>query len=125
MKPYVPQSLPLTGLDYARLIRKIGPANAALARYDGLLQSVINPGVMLSPLANRDAHLSCRWALIGMPFLFRDTQLFSRMRCHGKRRNVGRATSVGSVGGCGWYVLTDRSAQLNRRKVYAEGRLPA
>ena len=43
MKPYVPQALPLTDLDYARLIRKIGPANAALARYDGLLQSVINP----------------------------------------------------------------------------------
>jgi len=60
MKPYVPQSLPLTGLDYARLIRKIGPANAALARYDGLLQSVINPGVTLSPLTNREAVLSSR-----------------------------------------------------------------
>ncbi len=60
MKPYVPQSLPLTGLDYARLIRKVGPANAALARYDGLLQSVINPGVMLSPLTNREAVLSSR-----------------------------------------------------------------
>jgi len=60
MKPYVPQSLPLTGLDHARLIRKIGPANAALARYDGLLQSVINPGVMLSPLTNREAVLSSR-----------------------------------------------------------------
>jgi len=60
MNPYVPQSLPLTGLDYARLIRKIGPANAALARYDGLLQSVTNPGVMLSPLTNREAVLSSR-----------------------------------------------------------------
>ena len=60
MKPYVPQTLPLVGLDYARLIRKIGPANAALARYDGLLQSVINPGVMLSPLTNREAVLSSR-----------------------------------------------------------------
>ncbi len=60
MKPYVPQSLPLTCLDYARLIRKVGPANAALARYDGLLQSVINPGVMLSPLTNREAVLSSK-----------------------------------------------------------------
>ena len=60
MKPYVPQPLPLTCLDYARLIRKVGPANAALARYDGLLQSVINPGVMLSPLTNREAVLSSR-----------------------------------------------------------------
>ena len=60
MEPYVPQPLPLTGLDYARIIGKVGPANAALARYDGLLQSVINPGVMLSPLTNREAVLSSR-----------------------------------------------------------------
>jgi Fic family protein len=60
MSPYVPQALPLTGLDFARLIRKIGPANAALARYDGLLQSVINPRVMLSPLTNREAVLSSK-----------------------------------------------------------------
>ncbi len=60
MRPYVPQPLPLANLDPARLIRKIGPANAALARYDGLLQSVINPGVMLSPLTNREAVLSSK-----------------------------------------------------------------
>ncbi len=60
MQPYVPQNLPLAGLDFARLIRKIGPANAALARYDGLLQSVINPSVMLSPLTNREAVLSSK-----------------------------------------------------------------
>jgi Fic family protein len=60
MSPYVPQGLPLSGLDYARLIRKTGPANAALARYDGLLQSVVNPQVMLSPLTNREAVLSSK-----------------------------------------------------------------
>jgi Fic family protein len=60
MKPYAPQPLPLNCLDHARLIRKIGPADAALARYDGLLQSVINPGVLLSPLTNREAVLSSR-----------------------------------------------------------------
>ncbi|HIJ83010.1 MAG: Adenosine monophosphate-protein transferase SoFic [Magnetococcales bacterium] len=60
MTPYVPQPLPPTNLDFARIIRKIGPANAALARYDGLLQSVINPSVMLSPLTNREAVLSSR-----------------------------------------------------------------
>ncbi len=60
MEPYVPQALPLGNLDYARLIGKIGPANRALALYDGLLQSVINPGVMLSPLTNREAVLSSK-----------------------------------------------------------------
>lgn len=58
--PYQPPALPLEHLDYSRLIRKIGPANAALARYDGLLQSVINPSVMLSPLTNREAVLSSK-----------------------------------------------------------------
>jgi hypothetical protein len=38
MEPYVPQALPPPSLDLARIIRKIGPANAALARYDGLLK---------------------------------------------------------------------------------------
>lgn len=60
MPPYVPQSLPLTDLDFGRLIRKVGPANASLARYDGLLQGVINPSVMLSPLTNREAVLSSK-----------------------------------------------------------------
>lgn len=60
MIPYVPQSLPPEGLDYVRLIRKIGPANAALARYDGLLEGVINPDVMLSPLTNQEAVLSSK-----------------------------------------------------------------
>ena len=60
MEPYVPQALPPPDLDLARIIRKVGPANAALARYDGLLQSVINPSVLLSPLTNREAVLSSK-----------------------------------------------------------------
>lgn len=60
MNPYFPMALPLTGLNHERLIRKVGPANRALARYDGLLQSVINPVVMLSPLTNREAVLSSK-----------------------------------------------------------------
>ena len=47
MQPYIPSPLPLTGLDSSRLIRQIGPANAALARYDGLLQSVIDDQTMI------------------------------------------------------------------------------
>jgi Fic family protein len=60
MKPYVPDALPLANLDLARLLPKVGPANAALARYDGLLQSVVNPAVMLSPLTQREAVLSSK-----------------------------------------------------------------
>jgi Fic family protein len=60
VNPYVPDQLPLNCLDIGRLIRKVGTANAAIARYDGLLQSVVNPAVMLSPLTNREAVLSSR-----------------------------------------------------------------
>ncbi|MDN3509273.1 MAG: Fic/DOC family N-terminal domain-containing protein [Candidatus Neptunochlamydia sp.] len=60
MKPYTPSKLPLKTLDYKKLFPLIGDANAELARYDGLLQGVINPGVMLSPLTNEEAVLSSK-----------------------------------------------------------------
>jgi len=60
MKPYEPDSLPLSGLDYKRLFALVGEANAELARYDGLLQGIVNPAIMLSPLTNEEAVLSSR-----------------------------------------------------------------
>ena len=60
MQPYVPDSLPLTALDYQRLLPLVGQANAALARYDGLLQGIPNPAVMLSPLTTQEAVLSSK-----------------------------------------------------------------
>ena len=60
MKPYQPNKLPLEGLDYQRLFALVGEANAELARYDGLLQGVVNSSVMLSPLTNEEAVLSSK-----------------------------------------------------------------
>ena len=60
MKPYIPQDLPLKCLDFRRLIGRVGKANAALARYDGLLQGIVNPDILLSPLTNEEAVLSSR-----------------------------------------------------------------
>ena len=60
MQPYTPQPLPLSHLDYQRLIRAVGRANAELARYDGLLQGLVNPALMLSPLTTQEAVLSSR-----------------------------------------------------------------
>jgi len=60
MKPYQPDILPLQNLDYRRLLPLVGQANAALARYDGLLQGIPNPAVMLSPLTTREAVLSSK-----------------------------------------------------------------
>jgi Fic family protein len=60
MKPYAPSELPLTELDYYRLLPLVGQANATLARYDGLLQGIPNPAVMLSPLTTQEAVLSSK-----------------------------------------------------------------
>lgn len=60
MNPYIPNALPLTELDFRRLLPLVGQANAALARYDGLLQGIPNPAVMLSPLTTQEAVLSSK-----------------------------------------------------------------
>ena len=47
-------------LVWDRLVPLIGPANAALARYDGTLAAVPNAAVLLSPLMTQEAVLSSR-----------------------------------------------------------------
>jgi Fic family protein len=51
---------PPSDLNWPKIIPHIGPANAALARYDGLLTSIPNPSVLLSPLTTQEAVLSSR-----------------------------------------------------------------
>jgi len=60
MKPYEPEKLPLSSLPWADFVRLIGKANAALARYDGILQGIVNPDVLLSPLTTQEAVLSSK-----------------------------------------------------------------
>jgi hypothetical protein len=40
---------PPCDLDWGRLVPLIGPANAAVARYDGMLAAIPNAHVLLSP----------------------------------------------------------------------------
>lgn len=47
-------------IDWARLVPLIGRANAALARYDGLLAAIPNAAVLLSPLTTQEAVLSSK-----------------------------------------------------------------
>lgn len=54
MKPYVPDALPLDCLDVAKLIRRVGPANAAIVCFDGLPQRVANSSALLSPPTQRE-----------------------------------------------------------------------
>jgi Fic family protein len=60
VNPYEPRQLPLDCIDWSAHVTLIGQANAALARYDGMLQSIVNPSVLLSPLTVQEAVLSSR-----------------------------------------------------------------
>ena len=51
---------PPQSLDWPRLLPLIGPANAAIARYEGVLHGVAHPNVLLSPLTSQEAVLSSR-----------------------------------------------------------------
>lgn len=57
-KPCTPHELPLKGLDWERLAQYTSKATLELARYDGTLNGIINPAVLLSPVTNREAVLS-------------------------------------------------------------------
>jgi Fic family protein len=58
--PCIPDTLPLIDLDWRRLLPLAGRGNAALARYDGMLQTLPDPGVLLSPITVNEAILSSR-----------------------------------------------------------------
>jgi len=60
MEPYIPQTLPIAGIDWTTHVSLIGKANAGIARYDGILLGIVNPEVLLSPLTTREAVLSSR-----------------------------------------------------------------
>lgn len=60
MEPFIPDILPIDSIDWSAHVSLIGQANAALARYDGILQGIPNPGVFLAPLTTQEAVLSSR-----------------------------------------------------------------
>lgn len=62
MEPYIPLTLPLdaSGWNWLTLAKKISSASAALAYYNGILESMINPAIFLSPLEVQEAVLSSR-----------------------------------------------------------------
>lgn len=60
MKPFRPHNLPIKSFDWSKYISLIAEANRELARYDGLLQSIPNTEVILSPLTTQEAVLSSK-----------------------------------------------------------------
>ncbi|RNC83756.1 MAG: Fic family protein [Balneola sp.] len=60
MKPFIPHNLPNEDLNWKPFRSQLGPANRSIARFDGLLQSIPNPAVLLSPLTTKEAVLSSK-----------------------------------------------------------------
>ena len=60
MSPHDPSPFPPPDLQLGQVVALVGRANACLSRYDGLLESLVNPEVLLSPLMMKEAELSSR-----------------------------------------------------------------
>jgi Fic family protein len=62
MNPYVPENMPpdSSRWNWPALTNKVSTASASLAYFSGILESMINPGIFLSPLETKEAILSSR-----------------------------------------------------------------
>ncbi len=58
MKPFKPDILPLKNINWLDFIEKMSEANRKIARYDGLLRSIVQPNVLLAPLQTKESVLS-------------------------------------------------------------------
>jgi len=66
--PFEPKMLPLENIDWQNLIGLISEANAALARYDGLLESIPDAEVLLSALLTQEVVLSSKTKELKQPY---------------------------------------------------------
>jgi hypothetical protein len=57
---YIPEALPIKEIDHRRLLPPVGDARGALATYAGLLEGLVNPRVVLSPLISEEAVASSK-----------------------------------------------------------------
>lgn len=60
MKPFIPFTLPIKNINLNRLIKPIAEANQKLAMYNGILQVMINPYILLAPLTTKEAVISSK-----------------------------------------------------------------
>ena len=61
MRPYIPPKLPISNqIDWESLVSLISRACYALAKYEGILQGVVNPLLLLSPLTTKEAVISSK-----------------------------------------------------------------
>jgi Fic family protein len=59
-QPCIPPRLQLEHIEWGKLVSILGKANRAVALYDGILRTIPNPNVLLTPLATNEATLSSK-----------------------------------------------------------------
>lgn len=59
-QPFIPPFLPVRDLDANVFIEALGESNRELSRYDGMVRTLINPDVLLSPFMTLEAVLSSK-----------------------------------------------------------------
>ena len=80
-QPFTPHSLPIKDLQWDRLIKLVGEANSYLSKYNGALLNIINPSLLLTTFATKEAVLSTR--IEGTQASFEDVlQKDSNLRKH-------------------------------------------
>ena len=60
MRPFVPFELPVRDLDFEKLIGSVEEASKKLSMYNGILQVIPNPHILLAPLTTKEAILSSK-----------------------------------------------------------------
>ncbi|MGK5595122.1 MAG: Fic family protein [Parachlamydiaceae bacterium] len=60
MEPYIPKTLPPAAINWEQHVSNIAQANSHLARFDGILQTIPNPELLLAPIMTQEAVLSSR-----------------------------------------------------------------
>ena len=58
--PHIPDRLPLEIIEWGPLVSALGKVSRSVAHYDGVLRSIPNPAVLLSPLTSNEAVLSSK-----------------------------------------------------------------
>lgn len=91
-QPHLPDLLPLERLDVAPLAGLIGHANRAIARFDGKLQGLVNPQLLLTPLRNQEAVLSSK--IEGTQATLREVLEFE---AHPTAKNTAKAPDIQEV----------------------------
>jgi Fic family protein len=59
-QPFIPHNLPIKDLQWDKLIKLVGEANSNLSKYNGALLNIINPSLLLTTFATKEAVLSTK-----------------------------------------------------------------